>query len=124
MTICSFAVTIHDNKVLLVQLGKRYTYASYWSFPGGQVEPGESLQEAAKREVFEETGANVTIGNHITTFISNDNQINMFFADYFSGDIVHQQSEIMDAQWFGKEEVFALPLAYNVGDILCKVFTK
>jgi len=42
-------------EVLLVR--RRYPpFAGYWSFPGGHVEPGESVLEAARRELLEETG--------------------------------------------------------------------
>lgn len=43
-----------DGKVLLVERAK--PPAGIWAFPGGHVEAGETLAEAAARELFEETG--------------------------------------------------------------------
>lgn len=39
-----------------VLIAKRAKPPYLWSLPGGHVEPGESLAEAARRELFEETG--------------------------------------------------------------------
>lgn len=36
-----------------------------WGFPGGAIEPGETIQEAAKREIKEETGLDVEVGKLI-----------------------------------------------------------
>ena len=49
------AVVIRDNSVLLVERG-REPHRGYWSLPGGIVETGETLEEAVRREVREETG--------------------------------------------------------------------
>ena len=43
-----------DGKVLLVQRAK--PPKGIWAFPGGHVEPGETLAEGAARELMEETG--------------------------------------------------------------------
>ena len=43
-----------------VLLGKRSSqHAPYWSIPGGHMEAGESFEQAAQREIFEETGLNI-----------------------------------------------------------------
>lgn len=46
------AALIEDDRVLLI----RQTYMPGWQFPGGGVEPGETAEFAAARELFEETG--------------------------------------------------------------------
>ena len=53
-----------DGEVLLVKRG-RAPFAGFWSFPGGGVELGERLEEAARREVREEAGIDVAIVRQI-----------------------------------------------------------
>ncbi len=49
------ALVINEGAVLLVK--RRYEpYAGFWALPGGHVEPGETTEDAVKREVHEETG--------------------------------------------------------------------
>lgn len=50
-------VTNEKDEVLLVK-----TYNSGWVFPGGQVEVGENVIDAVKREIMEEAGVEVTVG--------------------------------------------------------------
>lgn len=49
------AVVVHDRKVLLVQRSNPPD-AGCWGFPGGHIEWGERLFDAAERELHEETG--------------------------------------------------------------------
>lgn len=52
--------TQSDDRVLLAQRPAGKPYAGYWEFPGGKVEPGESLDAALARELHEELGVVVT----------------------------------------------------------------
>jgi 8-oxo-dGTP diphosphatase len=54
-------VVMAGDKVLLVKRG-RAPAKGIWSIPGGAVEVGESLEEALKRELMEETGLQVRVG--------------------------------------------------------------
>ena len=60
-------VVVHNNKVLLVLRGHPPSQDK-WAIPGGSVKLGETLQTAAEREVFEETGLQVKAGDLIYTF--------------------------------------------------------
>jgi 8-oxo-dGTP diphosphatase len=53
-------VVVKKNTVLLVQRGKEPGYGE-WSLPGGLVELGETLEQAVRREIREETGVRVSV---------------------------------------------------------------
>ena len=55
MVLGARAVLLDGDRVLLL----RHTYMPGWHFPGGGVEPGETAEEAARREAEEETGFRV-----------------------------------------------------------------
>ncbi len=52
-----------DGSFLLAQRPAGKVYAGYWEFPGGKVEPDESLAAALERELHEELGINVEIAH-------------------------------------------------------------
>ena len=68
------AVVFKANRVLLVRRGKAPAL-NQWAIPGGRVHLGESLQQAAEREILEETGIRIAAGKptHVFDVIDRDN---------------------------------------------------
>lgn len=103
----SIIVLIHKDDRALLARNQQFPEGMY-STLAGFVEPGESIEETLIREVKEEVGVNVCglqyQGSQSWPF---PNSLMLgFHAEYESGDIVLQEEEIADAQWF---EANALP---------------
>jgi 8-oxo-dGTP diphosphatase len=64
LTLAVGAIVVRDDALLMVKRG-REPHAGLWSIPGGRVKPGEYLADAVKREVREETGLHVDVGELI-----------------------------------------------------------
>ncbi|QLG89954.1 NAD(+) diphosphatase [Chitinibacter bivalviorum] len=90
--------------------------AGMYSAVAGFVEPGESLEQCAHREVLEEVGVRIKnlrwFGSQSWAFPHS--LMLAFIADYESGDIVCQEGEIEDAQWFSLAALPELPSRYSL----------
>lgn len=60
------AVIVKDNKVLATQRGYG-DFKGKWEFPGGKIEPGETIKNALKREIKEELNANIEVFMFLNT---------------------------------------------------------
>ncbi len=57
------AVIINDEgQILCAKRAANLTLGGFWEFPGGKIEPNESHQEALVREIYEEMGVNIEVG--------------------------------------------------------------
>ncbi len=60
------AVIVQDGKVFVTQRGYG-DFKGWWEFPGGKIEPGETPQQALKREIQEELGVTISVGQLLCT---------------------------------------------------------
>ncbi|MCP4111248.1 MAG: NUDIX hydrolase [Desulfobacteraceae bacterium] len=107
------AVAVKDNSVLLVLRGKPPS-KGVWAIPGGSVNLGETLQEAAEREILEETGIVIKAGKPVFTFdfVERDNTGRVRFhyiivdlmAEYVSGEPC-PGDDALNAKWISPQEL-------------------
>ena len=99
-------VLVHNaDKILLVR--SNTFCGEYYGLVAGFVELGESVEEAVEREIKEETNIEVQrikyCGSQAWPFP--DQLMLAFTAEYKSGEIKIQESEILEAQWFKRTEL-------------------
>ena len=110
------ALVLHEGRVLLVERDQPPAEGT-WALPGGSVELGESLVEAAEREVLEETGVVVRAGAVVHVFDAvvrdDDGRVRFHYVivdldcEYVSGT-VRAGAEARDARFVSPQELAGL----------------
>lgn len=103
-----------DQEALLAQ-GVQFRGPMY-SCLAGFVEPGETLEGAVVREVFEEVGVNVGIVKYVGSqpWPFPHSLMLGFRAEWVSGDIVCDPTEILDANWYRKDALPNIPPGISI----------
>ena len=126
------AIIIEGPRVVLVKRAHP-PLQDQWSIPGGVLEVGELVREAAVREAREETGLVVEPGELLGVYdrvLRNDEQrvqyhyvLIDFLCRRVAGDLA-ASSDAAEVRWFRKEELPALKLAEDTLDVIRKGFAK
>ena len=124
------AIVFKDNQVLLVRRGKPPA-EDLWAIPGGRVEIGETLQEAAEREIMEETGVSIRALVPVYTFdvIDRDTRGRIQFhyvivdltAEYIEGE-PRAGDDAAAARWVSSDELSMLKVSSKTRQLLTAQF--
>jgi len=117
------------SRILLTQRGPGARHEPYkWEGPGGALEPGETYEQGAKRELLEELGVSVQLDKLVATYDEIIDAHGMSWeAQVFTGrttDVpsIQEPTKCVGFAWFTKAEVKALYRAdalasYSVNDL-------
>lgn len=110
-----------EGKYLLIQEAGEDIHGK-WNLPAGQLDPGETVSEAARREIYEECGFKVELTGvcQIGSWKLVDNiAIGIIFSTKIvGGEINFNPDEIMDAKWFTYDEILAMRSELRSADFL------
>ncbi len=124
----ALAVVVNDAQVLLVQRGKQPD-AGLWGFPGGHVEWGETVMQAAQRELREETSViaaplhyldNLDLLRHDAQGVVQSHYLLVGVACQYRSGAPLAGDDALDARWFPLDQIRQgdLPMSDRVIDLL------
>ena len=121
-TVAVGVVCRRGDKVLLIKRG-RAPRLGEWSIPGGKVRGGETLHDAALRELAEETGIIATISRLVEVYEIIDEGFHYvlidYAADWVSGEPV-AGDDAADARFMPLEDALACVAQDDLRDVLTK----
>ena len=122
-TLCAGGVVVDDSgRILLVRRGHA-PYEGSWSLPSGRAEPGETPAQAARREMAEETGLDVSVGTLLGVVHREDpgGQYRYEIHDFactVTGGTPHADDDADAIGWFTGEQIVRLPTSPGLVEAL------
>lgn len=124
-------VVIRDERALLIKRGSA-PLEGQWSIPGGTLELGESLQDGVRRELLEETGIEVRVGQLIEVFdrifrdASGKIQYHFVIVDYLCEPVSGEASAASDVTataWVSEADLSDYKLTEAATRVIRKAFS-
>jgi len=116
---------VQDGRILLGKRAPGSREAGLWGLPAGFVERGEVVEEAARREVREETGVDVTIGELLTvrSYAGEAVVLLVYAAASFQGEPI-PHDDLDQIGWFGTDDLPPLAFAHDANIIATLLSTE
>ena len=95
-----------ENRIFATQRGSG-DWKDWWEFPGGKIEPGETPEQALKREIWEELETRISVGQLLQTVEWDYPKFHLtmhcFFCRIESGSLTLKEHEA--ARWLAPDEL-------------------
>lgn len=120
---------IKDHQILICRRKPEKSLGGYWEFPGGKLEENETYEECLARELQEELGLIVTVGDHFKTVIHHYDQKATELIAYVC-DTKYEVKKLVDhdkIEWIAIEDLLKWELApadVPIAEALIETFSR
>ena len=124
-TECVGVICFRRHEVLLIQRGQPPRQGK-WSLPGGRIDPGESEQDAAIRELREETCVDATLGPKIATVDAEFEGVRYRLHDYvavWESGTPEGADDALEARFFAIDSVSALGMWSKTVEVIQNAYS-
>ena len=120
------AIIKKKGSYFIAQRNKEKYMGLKWEFPGGKVDPGETLSQALSREIHEELNINIRVHEKLAQEKYKDNEINIvlhyFLCSIIDGTIKLNEHEAM--KWVEKKDFDKYDFVEGDVNITCLLYTS
>ena len=121
-------VVFNNQKQILLIQRNQPPAMGFWSIPGGKLEAGESLVEACRREIKEETGLDTEIKNIVAVVERRVEGFHYVIIDYLAQLVDKEntqpiaQSDVSEVRWVSLEHLIDYELVEGLAEIILRAY--
>lgn len=124
MTRVAVAILRRNGKLMVCQRRKGGRYALKWEFPGGKIEPGETILGCLERELYEELSIRISAVERVESAISHYDDGGLFEVAYchvssFEGEL--QNNVFQEIRWISPNELASMDVLEGNAEIIARL---
>ena len=122
MTLLAASVALVRKTDLLLIQRNRAPSEGLWTLPGGRLEPGETAEACATRELREELGLEVFALRPLLKLRHGEFELQTFATQAFEGEVTADPDEIRAWRWVRGHQVRSLKTTPQLGEVVAAAF--